>query len=191
MTHEFARSQHPKSGFNILLTLCFFAFIFAYPAILHSRTANPPAPAIQYSYADIADLARLAPIVIDGTISKAQKLPPEQSAGVKSGRVRMLITLDLVSLIRGPQGSPARITYLADVPLTAKGKAPKLKKQRVIVFARAIPGKTDAVQLQTPNAQLTWSPDTDTQVRAILRELREFAPLPRPLPRPLPTGVRQ
>ena len=83
----------------------------------------------------------------------------------------MLITLDLVSLIRGPQGSPARITYLADVPLTAKGKTPKLKKQRVIVFARAIPGKTDAVQLQTPNAQLAWSPDTDTQVRAILREL--------------------
>lgn len=133
--------------------------------------AKPVPTPVRYSYADVADLARQAPIVIDGYIIKAVKVPAEQAAGVPAGRIRMLITLDLVSLIRSPQGSPARITYLADVLLTAKGKAPKLKKNRVILFARPVPNKPNYVQLQTPNAQLAWSAETDTQVRSVLREL--------------------
>ncbi len=171
MTRDIDSKAGARQRLKYMLTICFFVFFLMVIGVDGATSAPAPVPPIRYSYADIADLARQAPIVIDGTISKAQKLPPEQSTGIKSGHVRMRMTLDLASLIRGSQGSPPRITYLVDVPLTPKGKLPKFKKQRVIIFARPIPGKVDAVQLQSPRAQLAWSPDTDTQVRSILREL--------------------
>jgi hypothetical protein len=151
--------------------LCFSLVFWAILANAPSQAAKPAPPPIRYSYADIADLARQAPIVVDGYITKAVKVPAEQATNVPTGRIRMLITLNLASLIRSPQGSPAQITYLADVPLTAKGKAPKLKKNRVIIFARPVTGKPNYVQLQTLNAQLVWSAETDAKVRSILREL--------------------
>ncbi len=171
MTCKIDNKAGAKPFLKYMLTVCFLEFFLIVTGPQPVASAPAPAPPVRYSYADIADLARQAPIVIDGTISKAQKLPPEQSTGIKSGHVRMLMTLDLASLIRSSQESPPRITYLVDVPLSAKGKVPKFKKQRVIIFARPIPGNVGAVQLQSPRAQLAWSPDTDTQVRSILREL--------------------
>ncbi len=136
-----------------------------------ARAQKAPEPAVRYSYADIADLATRAPMVMDGRVAKAVALLPDQAQGVAAGRVRMLIDMDLVSLIRSPAEAPTRITFLADVPRTAKGKPPKLKKQRFILFARPVAGRPERVQLQSADAMLVWSPDTDAQVRAIVREV--------------------
>jgi hypothetical protein len=131
-----------------------------------------------YSYADIADLATIAPMAIHGRIYRATPLKAEQAPGLKAGQARLYIEADVVGLIRGSGPLAARINYLVDLPLDAKGKPPKLKKkQPVLIFARPVAGaaagtsSTASVRLVAPDAQLPWDPATDTKLRAILTEL--------------------
>ena len=44
--------------------------------------------------------------------------------------------------------------HLADVPVDAKGKAPKLRKQRFLVFADPVRGRPGSLQLVDPAAQV-------------------------------------
>ncbi|HEV7314651.1 hypothetical protein [Sphingopyxis sp.] len=138
----------------------------------------PAAAASPYSYADIADLASAAPIALHARIYSAAALKPAQAPGVAAGHARFYIEADVVSLIRGSGPLAARISYLVDLPLDAKGKPPKLKKkQPVLLFARPVAGatagssNTGSVRLIAPDAQLPWDPATEAQLRAILTEL--------------------
>ncbi len=131
--------------------------------------------ATAYTYADLADLSVNAPVVIDAQIKSAIRI--EQGAPV--GMARFYVEATVRSLIRGPGGSPALITYVADVRLDARGRPPKLKKMRVLLLARPVPGKPGALQLIAPHAQITWSQGVDTQLRAILSELTAAGAPPR------------
>ncbi len=135
-------------------------------------------PREPYTYADIADLASTAPMAIHAQIRSATPLKPEQAAGVAAGHARLYVEADVLALIRGAGPLASRITYLVDLPLDAKGKAPKLKKkQPVLLFARPVAGaaagssSTGSVRLVAPDAQLPWDPATDARLRAILTEL--------------------
>lgn len=142
--------------------------------------AQTVAPAADYTYADLADRALLAPIALVATISRAIRLEPERSPGVDPGHARVYVEATSSSLIRGPAGgiSPV-VTYLVDLPLDAKGKVPKLKGEQVLVLARAVPGRPSELQLVAPDAQLRLTPDIDRRVRAILTEaVRPDAPPP-------------
>ncbi|QUM72974.1 hypothetical protein ICN83_03405 [Sphingopyxis granuli] len=140
-----------------------------------------PAPAVAaavspYSYADLADLAVVAPMAIHARIRKAAALKPEQAPGLAAGHVRFFIEADVVSLIRGSGPLAARISYLVDLPLAANGKASKLKsKQPILIFARPVASgtttDTGSVRLVAPDAQLAWDPATEARLRAILTEL--------------------
>lgn len=124
----------------------------------------------QPAYARTAGLVLAAPLVIDATISRATALPPERAPGVAPGHARFYIQANVAGLIRGSGGVAAEIAYLVDVPFDSRGKAPRLKRLRVMLFARAVPGRPGEVQLVRPDAQLAWSPALDTQVRAIAAE---------------------
>lgn len=149
-----------------------FINVYAMQAPAAVATASP------YSYADIADLATIAPMAIQARIVHATALKAERAPGLKAGQTRFYVEADVVSLIRGAGPLAARISYLVDLPLDARGKPAKLrKKQPVLLFARpvagAVPGakNTGSVQLVAPDAQLPWDPATDAQLRAILTEL--------------------
>lgn len=142
------------------------------------QTPAPVTATSAYSYADIADLATIAPMTIQARIYKAVALKSDRAPGIKAGQVRFYVEADVVSLIRGAGPLAARITYLVDLPLDPKGKAPKLKKkQPVLLFARPVAGvsagtsSTGSVRLVAPDAQIAWDPATDAQVRAVLTEL--------------------
>lgn len=142
------------------------------------QAPTPVTAASPYSYADIADLATIAPMAIHGRIYKTAVLKPEQAPGLKAGQARLYVEADVVGLIRGGGPLAARINYLVDLPLDAKGKPPKLKKkQPVLIFARPVAGatagssNTASVRLVSPDAQLPWDPATDAKLRAILTEL--------------------
>lgn len=122
------------------------------------------------SYPVLADRVLASPAIIDATIRSASRLKPEESRGLLAGRARFYVTADVAALIRGPSGVPVRVTYLADVPLDPRGKAPKLKKARVLLFARPVAGRPGEMQLTAPDAQLAWSAELDATVRAIARE---------------------
>jgi hypothetical protein len=150
----------------------------AFAALALTSAASPAQPpgsstaltAPGYSFADLADLASNAPTVIDAQIRSAIRLKPTEST-IPQGMARFYVEADARTLIRGAPGSPARFTYLADVPLDARGKPPKLKKMRVLLLARPVPGKPGSIQLVAPHAQIPWSQSADTQLRAILGEL--------------------
>jgi len=149
-----------------------------FSSIYAQQTPTPVVAASPYTYADIADLATMAPMTIHGRIYTTATLKPEQAPGLKPGQARLYVEADVVSLIRGSGPLAARINYLVDLPLDAKGKAPKLrKKQPVLIFARPVTSgaagtsSTAAVRLVAPDAQLGWDPATEDRLRAILTEL--------------------
>ncbi len=122
------------------------------------------------TYADLANLAEASELVLRAQIRKASRLKPEQAPGLAPGMARVLIEARTQTVLSGPAlGETVR--YLADVPLDAKGKVPKLKKQVVLLFARTVPGRAGELRLVDGGAQIPWSGSTEMRTRTILTDL--------------------
>lgn len=135
------------------------------------------------SYAQLMRLALEGEIVLDATIRSAARIPPAEATGLAPGHVRFYVTADVGALVRANGPLPARVGYLVDVPFDPRGRAPNLKRQRVIAFARGVAGRPDQVQLITPDAQFSWSQALDQRVRGVVREALE------PNAPPVVTGI--
>ena len=122
------------------------------------------------SYSDVADLVVISPFIVDTNVRSVQKVSAEQALGVPATRQRVLIEADVMALIRGEGGVAPRVRFVLDVPKDAKGKIPKLKKQRMFLFGRQVAGRPGEIQLSRPNAIALFSPANDTLVRDITRE---------------------
>lgn len=138
------------------------------PQFGHAQPPDSPPPVAMPDYSEFARLALAAPVVADATITGATRIKGEQAVGLLPGLARFYVTADIGALIRGPAGLPVRMRWLVDMPLDARGKAPKLKKQRVLIFARALPTRPGELQLVYPDAQRPWTPGADQRTRAIL-----------------------
>ncbi|WP_404338360.1 hypothetical protein AB2M62_05525 [Sphingomonas sp. MMS12-HWE2-04] len=112
-----------------------------------------------------------SPIVIDARIRSAVKIKGAEAQNLAAGKSRFYVEADVLALIRGPGGMSARIGYVVDVALDSRGKPPKLKKQRVLLFARPVPARADQVQLSGVDGQRFWSPELDALVRTITRDV--------------------
>ena len=146
---------------------------FAGVAVAQSVAQIPASLAVQSqdaSYADIADLVTISPLIIDVSIKNLQKVAPEQADGVPVTMQRMLVEADVLALIRGQGGITPRVRFVLDVPKDAKGKIPKLKKQRMFVLGSTVAGRVGEVRLARPNALILWSPTNDDMVRGITKE---------------------
>ena len=132
--------------------------------------AQPTTPPPAFTYADVADRALAAPIAMVVTVSEAIRLDAAQASGVPAGYARLYVKASASRLIRGPAGIPPLVRYLADVPLDARGKVPKLKKAQMLVLARAVSGRPGDLQLVARDAQMPLTPDLERRVRAILTE---------------------
>lgn len=138
---------------------------------------NPPSglssfaiDAIDASYSDIADLVVISPMIVDASVRRVQKVAPEQAIGVPATQQRVLIEADVMALIRGDGGVVPQVRLVVDLPKDAKGKIPKLKKQRVFLFGRQVAGRPGDIQLSRPNAIALYNPANDSLVRNITRE---------------------
>lgn len=140
--------------------------------LLAADSPSPPQPAP--TYADLADLADAAPLVIRAKVRKLIAVEPARAQAVRSGWARFYVEAQTESLIAGTGALGQQLRYLADLPLDAKGHAPKLKKTSVVLFARRVAGRPDELQLVAPDAQLVWDPALEVRVRALLAEL--YAP---------------
>jgi hypothetical protein len=122
------------------------------------------------SYADMADLVVAVPLIVDVAIRKTTAVPATQAIGVPANMQRMLVLADVMALLRGTDGIGGQVRFLLDVPKDAKGKLPKLKKQRLFLFASRVANMPGTIRLIKPNALAAWSPANDSLVRAITRE---------------------
>ncbi len=121
-------------------------------------------------YADLASLADAAEVVVRIQVRKASRLKPEQAPGLPTGFARVLIEAKTSALLFGP-AMGATLRYLADVPLDAKGKLPKLAKSQMLVFARTVAGRPGELRLVDGGAQILWSAGVEARIRTILSEL--------------------
>lgn len=137
-------------------------------AAMAADSQPPPPPP---SYADLADLADGAPLVVKARIGKAVQVEPERARGLRPGWARLYVEAKTEALIAGNAPLGLALRYLVDVPLDAKGKVPKLKKKSVILFARSVPGRPGELQLVAPDAQLLWDPVLEGRVKGVLGEL--------------------
>lgn len=138
----------------------------------------PAAPAP--TYADLADLGLAAPVAAHVRIARAVALKGARAAGVGPGLARFYVEADLVSLIRGAQGLPARVAYVVDLPLDSKGKPPRLrKKSEYILLASPVAGRPGELRLVAPDAQIAWTAQRADTLRAIFREASAADAAPR------------
>lgn len=122
------------------------------------------------SYATTAGQVLGAPLILDARIRSAVRIKGVEATNVAAGHARFYIDADVTALIRGSNAISTRIGYVADLPLTERGREPKLKKQRVLLFARPVTGRSDQIQLTGTNGQSSWSAELDSLVRGIVRE---------------------
>ncbi len=128
------------------------------------------------SYSDLADLALTGQLVAGVTVTKAERLKGELAPGLATGKARFLIEAATGMLLRGADGMPGAISYIVDVPLDAKGKAPKLKKRRFIVIANRVPGRPLEIRLTSPYSSLDWTQFNEPRLRSILTEATSGTP---------------
>lgn len=131
------------------------------------QLAPIPAP----TFADLADLADGAPLVVKAQVKKLAQVDPLRVRGVRAGWGRFYVEAKTEALVAGNVPIGEALRYLVDLPLDAKGKPPKLKKASVVLFARIVPGRPGELQLVATDAQVLWTPALDTQLRGLLAEL--------------------
>ena len=129
----------------------------------------PPAPA--FTYADLADVALTAPVVAHVRVRRADALSAREAVGVPAGYKRLLIEGDIVALIRGADGLPARVTYLVDLPADARGRAPRIRRgTEYLVLAAPVAGRPGELRLSSKDGQIPYTAEAAASVRSMLRE---------------------
>lgn len=162
-------------GCGVTLALLFSALASPVQAADSPRRESIAAgPAVEFSYADLADLASQAPIIVKAQVRKIAPVTGPQAAGLKDGWARLYVEAKTEAVLGGRTALGESLRYLADVKLDAKGKVPKLAKRSVILFARPVEGRPGELQLVAPDAQLLWDPLLEPRVRGVLAEL--YAP---------------
>jgi len=142
----------------------------------------PMAPGLeahpQFAYADLVDLALPAEAVVRAQVRKAVRLKPEEAPGPPAGRARLYVEARTQAVLVG-ENIGESIRFLADVPLDARGKPPKLGKTQVLVLGRMVPERPGELQLVAPDAMLMLTPAREATLRSILTETtRPDAPPP-------------
>jgi hypothetical protein len=120
------------------------------------------------TFADFAELAESAAIVALVEVTDQAVVKPERAPGLPLGQVRLYLTARTVALLAAPAPVGESLNYLVDMPVDAKGKAPKLKKQRFLVFADPVAGHPGSLQLVSPAAQVPATPESEELVRKVV-----------------------
>ncbi len=146
---------------RIVVTVAAAICLLAAPAI----AAESPVP----GRADLADMTLESDTILSATIAKTSKVSSERSPGLPSGYARLLVRANVDSLLTARSAVPGEIKYLVDVPLTPRGKVPKLKDQRVLLFLgrEYAPGE---FQLSHKYGQQIMDPAREADVRRFLKE---------------------
>lgn len=174
------------SAFNKALAAMAGLGLIAPQPLFSQRRPAQTAPVISVPappYAAVADLVLRSPVIVDSVIQKAERLKGPEAVGAPAGYARLYVQADVLALVRGTDSVPARIGYILDVLPDSRGKVPKLRKQRVLLYARPVPRLAGQIQLTGPDSQREWTPALDALSRRIATEaLAADAP-------PVVTGV--
>lgn len=143
------------------------------------ESQNVPAAPMP-SYADLADLALAAPLAAHIRVNDADALSAREAPNVPAGYRRFLIEATVAALIRGPEGTSQRISYLVDLPNDRSGRSARVRRRdEFLIFATIVPNRPGEVRLAAPDSQIPFSPMLAEQLRGILREATSSESPPR------------
>jgi len=146
--------------------------IVAAPSVPTAAQAQVPAAAAPQpplaTYADLAALAERADVVALVEVRDQAQVRPERAPGLAPGHARLYIEARTQALLAGRSALGESVAYLADVPLDARGRAPKLRKQRFILFADRVTGRPGSLALVDPGAQVPATPATEQLARTVI-----------------------
>ena len=115
------------------------------------------------SYTALAKTFLDAPLVAHVSVARVTPIKP----GPAPSTARFYVVANMVALFRAPASQPPAIDLLVDLPRDSQGKPPRLKKAEWLIAARPAEAQ---VQLTSP--PVTWTPELERRVRAILAEAR-------------------
>ena len=170
-------------------TIMALSLVLGAPALGQGQRAGDapvavaPAPPLA-TYADFAAFAEQADVVAIVEVRDQAEVEAARAPGLSIGESRLYIEARTQALLAGRSALGESLSYLADVPRDAKGRAPKLKKQRFIVFADMVAGRPGELRLVGPGAQVPATPETEQLARTVLAALAA-ADVP-----PAVTGIR-
>jgi hypothetical protein len=139
----------------------------------------PAAAAPLATYADMVDLVEASPIVAMVEVRDQAVVEPARAVGVAAGRARLYIEGRTLGVLWGRAGLGQQVAFLADVPLLANGKPPKLKKQRLLLFGSPVPSRPGTLQLSAPDAYLPATPETEQLTRTVIAQFAAAGVPPR------------
>ena len=144
------------------------ALAAAFPA--HAQPENLQSSQ-NLNYADLADLGAGAPVGAHLRVRGADRLGTREATTVRQGFTRFEIEAEVVALIRGAGGTPARVRYLVDLPNDSRGRPPRItRRSEFLVMATRVPTRPDELRLVTADAQIPYSAAAAETLRGIVRE---------------------
>lgn len=150
-----------------------FAAVFAcaIPAEACAQSSLAMSASASPTYADLVGLAEGSAIVAEVAVKDQALVEAERAPGLAAGRARLYLETQTQRVLKGPSALGESVSYLADLPLDAKGRPPKLRKQTFIVFANPVVGRPGELQLIAPDAQLPLDPTIEERVRGVVAQL--------------------
>lgn len=154
-------------------------------AVPAAAQPQPPVTVAAPTFADFAALTEKASIVALVEVRDQAVVRPERAPGLAPGHARLYIQARTSALLASRSAIGESLVYLVDVPLDARGRPPRLKKQRFLVFAVPVPGRAGLLQLVEPDAAIPAAPESEQLARTVI------AALAVPDRAPTITGVRE
>lgn len=171
MTKTVVRARAFRAAGKTLAAILGGAFLLASPA-LSQRDEAPVGGKLQpLAYSDVADLAAASPLVIKASVRKVSKVSVPSPDAASPPREYLLVRARVDALIRGDQGVPPEVRFLAFPPDGADPLTFNPRKVKsILVFAR--PGtQPGEVRLVSRYAMRPATPDLETTARTIVTEL--------------------
>jgi len=153
-----------RAVFRRICCIAASAALLAAPA---HAAADRPGVAHASAYADLADLALAAPVVLAARVRATIRVPRKSAPGLADGARRYLIRADVARAIVAPGPVPSRIEYLWDV---ASETRPDIDDRDVLLFLKPVAGRSDQFSLVKPQAQIAADAGLEARVRTILKE---------------------
>lgn len=152
-------------------------------AAQESPAAEAPPPVA--TYADLVELVQKSAVVATVEVADQRVVEPARAPGLEPGNVRLYLDTRMQGLLIGPAAAGANQIFLADMPADSRGRAPKIEKQRFLIFANPVAGRSGWLQLAEPDAMFAADPQLEQRVRAVIAEVTARDAPPRV------TGVRE
>lgn len=143
----------------------------AAPARATPAGPDPLAPDSLAGFADRAELALASPVIARATIAAARSVPLKTALGAPPGRVRLLVTADVINVLIAPAAVSPRLTFLWDAPAGPRNRPPPVRGRDMLLFVAA-PDAAGSTRLISRRGMQPWSEPLADSVRAVVRDAR-------------------